>query len=95
MASTLTPECQAKELASRAQAEHEFARFKADMETEFAVKRQAVLVAANDDLTVFQLIHAQVPEPRSGDDPSLDKRAHHAKCCADPISRPSRSVSRM
>jgi len=94
MASTLTPECQAKELASCAQAEHEFVRFKVDMETEFAAKRQAVLVAANDDLTAFQLVHAQVPEPCSGDDPSLDKCACRTKRRADPISRPSCSVSR-
>jgi len=94
MVSTLTPECQAKELASHAQAEREFVCFKADLETKFAAKRQAVLVAANDDLTAFQLVHAQVPEPCSGDDPSLDKRARHAKHHADPISRPSCSVSR-
>ena len=94
MDSTLTPEFQAKKLASRAHAERELARFQTDLETEFAAKRQTVLAAANDDLATFQLVHAQVPEPHSsGDDLTLDKRARRAKRRADPISRPSRSVS--
>jgi len=94
MTSTLSPECQAKELASRAHAESEFACFQTDLETEFAAKHQAVLVAANDNLAVFQLIHAQVPEPRpTGDDLTLDKCTRCTKCCADPISHPSCSVS--
>ena len=94
MTSTLSPECQAKELASCAHAECEFACFQMDLETEFTTKCQAVLVAANDDLAVFQLVHAQVPEPHpTGDDLTLDKCTRRAKHCVDPISRPSCSVS--
>jgi len=92
--STLTPECQAKEFASRVNAEREFARFKMDLETEFAEKRRAVLTAANDDLAAFQLVHAQVPKPRSSGDDTLDKRARRAKRRADPLSCPSCSASR-
>jgi len=91
--STLLPKYQAKEAESRAQANREFACFKMDLEAKFATKCQAVLVAANDDLATFKLVHAQVHKPHSsGEDPAFDKHARHAKHRADPISCPSRSV---
>jgi len=94
LSSTLLPEYQAKEAESHTQADWEFACFKTDLEAEFATKHQAVLVAANDDLAAFKLVHAQVPKPRSlGEDPALDKCACRAKRRADPISCPSRSIS--
>ena len=92
--STLNPKFRAKEAEACAQADREFARFKTDLEAESAANRQSVLKAANGDLAAFQLVHAQVPEPRpDGDDSTLDKQARRAKRRANPIHRASRSVS--